>query len=134
MSLVSRTPGPTSPADGSAVAAEAGTSVGTTEGTLTLDFCPPSCEALCNVAMQGLELGNVLLYPTDVAAPTAVNMFATTLPSLGIQNVSSGQTARVAGQVRVRVDASRQVHTMSSNTYTLDLQIMGWRDALGRFD
>lgn len=105
----------------------------TAEQTITLDFCPPSVEAIMNAGVTGTEAAYAWIYETGVTS-AAVGETATMLPNLGSRNTSSGQTNTHIAEVRVGVDASRQIHARGIGTHTLDIQMIGWIDCRGRDD
>lgn len=112
---------------------ESNFALSTAEQTITLDFCPPSVEAIMNAGVTGTEAAYAWIYETGVTS-AAVGETATMLPNVGSRNTSSGQTNTHVAEVRVGVDASRQIHARGITTHTLDIQMIGWIDRRGRDD
>lgn len=105
----------------------------TSEQTITLDHCPPSVDGIMHAGVSGTEAAFAWVYETGITS-AAVNATATMLPNVGSQNANSGQTNTHVAEIRVGVDASRQIHVRGLSTHTLDLQVIGWIDRRGRDD
>lgn len=112
---------------------ESNETVSTTAESLTLLFCPPSVEGMLNVGATGTSTGQVglLVYATDMTDPTSVNYASNSLVNVG--SIANGTSIVAAvNQIRIYVDASRQVRAMAQATTTVDVQAMGWWDARGK--
>lgn len=111
---------------------ESNLSVSASEATATLDFCPPSVEGILNVGVTATERASVWVYPTTVDS-AAVDIEASVLPNVGGDGNGAGQPFTVNMEVRVDVDASRQIHLRSeAASRTVDIQVMGWTDTRGQ--
>ena len=102
-------------------------SVTTSESTVTLDHCPQEVEGILNIGLSATEIAYAWIYPTSVTS-AAVAGQAATLGNVGSQNVSSGATNIHVDELRIEIDASRQIHARAVSTVTMDIQVMGWID------